>query len=258
MLHLQTIHTNTPTLALIDPRGRGARSVQYDTAQPRVDRTVHDPAGRAIELWDARLFVLGSGPSNLSNIYSLSGAILASRSVDAGLRVSVFGEAGQPVQGWDGRGSQRWMRYDEQLRLCELYEQAAGGDSVCAERLTYAANDQLFADHNHCGRLIQHDDPAGVLLFNDYGLNGAVLEQERRLTSQKTDGYITHSRFNPQGELICVTDARGNEQHFHQTVGGALRAMDLRLYTRVNGCQWFVALLTTLTARSNRKSPATA
>ncbi|WP_028623384.1 hypothetical protein, partial [Pseudomonas sp. Ant30-3] len=235
MQYLQTIHDNTPTLAAIDPRGMVARAVQYDcagaagTARTRVDRTVHDAAGHAVELWDPRLFVLGSGPSNLSNIYSLSGAILASNSVDAGLRITLFGEAGQPVLGWDGRGSQCWMRYDEQLRLSELFEQAAGGDSVCAERLAYASNDQAFADHNQCGRLIRHEDPAGVLLCNDYGLNGTVSEQERRLCPQKMEGFITHSQFNPPGKLISVTDARGNQQRFHQTIDGSLRAVDLRL-----------------------------
>ncbi|MDQ3201377.1 MAG: RHS repeat-associated core domain-containing protein, partial [Pseudomonadota bacterium] len=75
----------------------------------------------------------------------------------------------------------------------------------------------------------RHEDPAGVLLFNDYGLNGAALEQERRLCPQKMEGFITHSQFCPPGELISVTDARDNEQRFHQTVGGSLRAVDLRL-----------------------------
>ncbi len=235
MLYLQTIHDNTPTLAVIDPRGMVARAVQYDcagaagTADTLIDRTVHDAAGRTIELWDTRLFESALAPSNLNNVYSLSGVILASNSVDAGLRNSLFGEAGQSVQGWDGRGSQRWMRYDEQLRLSELYEQAAGGDAVIAEHLTYAANDQAFADHNQCGRLIRHEDPAGVLLFNDYGLNGAAIEQERRFTSQKTDRYVTRSRFSPSGELRAQTDARGNEQRFHQTLDGTLRAVDLRL-----------------------------
>lgn len=231
----QTTHTNTPTLMVIEPRGLIARSVRYyragviDPADTRADRTVHDPLGRAIGLWDPRLFYDASPTPNLCSVHSLSGAVLCSVSVDAGLRVSLFGEAGQPVQSWDGRGSQRRMRYDEQLRLSEVHEQVAGGEAVCAERLTYAANDQAFADHNQCGQLIRHADPAGVLLFNDYALNGAVLEQERHLYCEETDGYITHSRFNPTGELRSQTDARRNEQQFHQSLDGALRAVDLRL-----------------------------
>ncbi len=228
-------HSATPTLTVSDPRGLIARSVHYyragpaDDAEIRVDRTVHDAAGRTLEQWDPRVFECASAAANLINIYSLSKAILASNSVDAGMRLSLAGEAGQSAHEWDGRCSQRWMQYDKQLRLCELYEQAAGGGPVIAERLTYAANDQAFADHNQCGRLIRHEDSAGVLLFNDYGLNGAAIEQERRFTSQKTDGFVTHSRFSPSGELRAQTDARGNEKWFHQTLDGTLRAVDLRL-----------------------------
>ncbi|MHC8404085.1 RHS repeat domain-containing protein [Pseudomonas sp. TMB3-21] len=228
-------HSASPTLTVSDPRGLIARSVHYyragpaDDAEIRVDRTVHDAAGRTLEQWDPRVFECASAAANLINIYSLSKAILASNSVDAGMRLSLAGEAGQSAHEWDGRCSQRWMQYDKQLRLCELYEQAAGGGPVIAERLTYAANDQAFADHNQCGRLIRHEDSAGVLLFNDYGLNGAAIEQERRFTSQKTDGFVTHSRFSPSGELRAQTDARGNEKWFHQTLDGTLRAVDLRL-----------------------------
>ncbi|WP_310650446.1 RHS repeat-associated core domain-containing protein, partial [Pseudomonas sp. FW300-N2A2] len=145
-----------------------------------------------------------------------------------GLRVNLFGEADQPVQSWDGRGSQRWMHYDNQLRLTALFEQALEGEAVCAERLTYAANAPAFADHNQCGQLISHADLAGVLLFNDYGLTGTLLEQERHL-GDIAQSFSTHSRFNPPGDLLSRTDAQGNEQRFSQTVDGQLRAVDLRL-----------------------------
>ncbi|MHC8290728.1 RHS repeat domain-containing protein [Pseudomonas sp. XS1P51] len=229
------MHRYTPKLTAIDPRDLAVRSVDYyrmefsDTAETRVNRTAHDPAGRVIDLWDPRLFLDATAPANLSSIHSLSGAALCTTSVDAGLRVSLFSEAGQPVHRWDGRGSRRWMHYDNQLRLSALFEQAVEGEAICAEHLSYAANDQAFADHNQCGRLIRHDDPAGVLLFNDYGLTGAVLEQVRCFTNEAPPGLATHSRVNPLGDPLSRTDAHGNEQRFTQTLDGHLLAVELRL-----------------------------
>ena len=228
------IHRHTPKLMAIDPRGLALRSVDYyrsdpgDTAEAHVERTTHDLAGRAVAHWDPRLFQEASAPANLRMIHGLSGTALCTVSVDAGLRVSLFGEAGQPVQSWDGRGSQHWMHYDDQLRLIALFEQAKEGEAVCAERLNYAANDSALAGHNQCGRLIRHEDTAGVLLFNDYGLTGTVLEQARRV-GESTQSFSTYSRFNPPGDLLSRIDAQGNEQRFSQTVDGQLRAVDLRL-----------------------------
>ncbi|WP_338920608.1 RHS repeat-associated core domain-containing protein [Pseudomonas silesiensis] len=234
-----TTHSHTPKLTVVEPRGLTVRSVDYyranpgDTAEERVNRTAHDPAGWAIAQWDPRLFLDASAPANLHSIHSQSGAILASTSVDAGLRISLLGEAGQLVHLWDGRGSQRQMHYDDQSRLNAIFEQAVEGEAVCAERLSYAASDQAFADRNQCGRLIRHDDPAGALLFNDYGLTGAVLEQVRCMANERTAGYATLSRVNPLGELLSRTDARGNEQRFSQTLDGLLHAVDLHLNNSV-------------------------
>ncbi|TWC59258.1 insecticidal toxin complex protein TccC [Pseudomonas sp. SJZ080] len=234
-IQVAAMHRHTPKLIAIDPRGLAVRSVDHyragpgDMAEAHVERTTHDQAGRSVAQWDPRMFLEDSALANLSTAHGLSGTVLYNLSVDAGLRVSLFGEAGQSVQSWDGRGSQHWMHYDNQLRLTALFEQAADGEAVCAERLNYAANDQAFVDHNQCGRLICHEDPAGAVLCNDYGLSGGILEQERRFAKEPSPGFATHSRFNPLNDLLSRTDAQGNEQRFSQTVGGQLRAVDLRL-----------------------------
>ncbi|MCP1499763.1 insecticidal toxin complex protein TccC [Pseudomonas migulae] len=233
-IQLQVTHRHTPKLIAIEPRDLVVRSMDYyragsgDNAEAQVNHTAHDPAGRAIAQRDPRLFVDASAPANVSTIHGLSGTAVCTVSVDAGLRVSLFGEAGQPVHSWDGRGAQRWMHYDNQQRLTALFEQTAEGEAVCAERLSYATNDPAFADHNQCGRLISHEDAAGMLLFNDYGLTGAALEQERRI-GDIAQSFSTHSRLNPLGDLLSRTDAQGNEQRVSQTVGGHLCAVDLRL-----------------------------
>ena len=250
---LAYLHRDTPSMTVVEPRGLAVRSVDYyraaqgEVAEARVNRTVHDPAGRAIAQRDPRLFLEASAPANLSSILSLSDTALSTVSVDAGLSVNLFGEADQPVQSWDGRGSQRWMHYDNRLRLTALFEQTAGGEAVCAERLTYAANDPVSVDHNQCGQLIRHDDRAGTQLFPTFGLTGGLLEQIRRFLHalaspdwpesvderdtwlEPGSGATTRSRFNPLGEAVEQTDAQGNRQLFSHTVAGQLREVRLQL-----------------------------
>lgn len=205
------------------------RAAASDTVQAQVNHTAHDPQGRANDLRDPRLFLEASSPANLSMTHSLSGAVLCSVSVDAGLRLRLFGEDGQPVHDWDGRGARRLMHYDAQRRLTTLFEQAQGGEAVCAERLSYAANDQAAADHNQCGRLILHDDPAGTLHFIHYALTGSVLAHRRHFTDAPLPGFTTSVRLNPLGESLSRTDAQGNEQQFAQSLAGHLRSVWLRL-----------------------------
>jgi RHS repeat-associated protein len=229
------IHAHTPRLTVIEPRNLAVCSIGYyrsaitELVEARINHTTYDPVGRMIAQRDPRLFLDASAPANLSTVYSLSGNVLCAISADSGTRLSLFGEAGQPVHSWDGRGSQRWMHYDPQLRLTELFEHAAQGVAIRAECLSYAASEAAFADHNQCGRLICHEDLPGSLLFNEYAFTGAVLEQQRRFADEPSPGFTTRSRFNALGDLLSRTDAQGNHQRFSQTLDGQLRAVDLRL-----------------------------
>ncbi|MCP1417231.1 RHS repeat-associated protein [Pseudomonas laurylsulfativorans] len=247
-----SIHRHTPSLMASDPRGLPARAVDYwrdmvgVPPQTRINRTTHDWAGRAVAQWDPRLFA-DTAPANLQTVYALSGAVLGSSSVDAGWRVALSGEAGQAVQQWDGRGSRRWMQYDEQSRPLAQFEQAVDGEAVCTERLSYGASDPTSVEHNQCGQLIRHDDPAGTQRVTEFGLHGGVLEQTRHFLNDLTlpdwpetiadrelllepgEGATTRSHFNAAGEVIEQIDAKGHRQLFHQTLDGQLREVRLQL-----------------------------
>ena len=263
-----SIHRHTPSLTANDPRGLVVRALGYwrdndgVLPQTRVNRTVHDGAGRAMAQWDPRLFPDASAPANLVSIYSLSDTVLATSSVDAGLRVGLFGEAGQVVHSWDGRGFQRWMEYDTQLRPLSVFEQPQDGEAICAERLSYGASDQAFADHNQCGQLIRHDDPAGSQVFAEFGLLGGELQQVRHFLNdlampdwpeqladcarllEPGEGATLRSHVNALGESIHQTDAKGHRQLFSQTLDGQLREVRLQLngepmpQTLINGIDY--------------------
>lgn len=244
------MHTHTPTLMVSDPRGHAVRTVAYHRDQPggptaaRVNRHLHDAAGRQTASWDPRLWArsqAGSpGLANLRNAHNLAGNVLSSDSVDAGWWVSLPGSAGQPVEHWDSRGSRWHNLYDGLLRITEIIEQVSTTPARCAQRFSYAGADAQLAAHNQCGRLIRHDDGAGRLLHSDFALGGQSLKQTRQWL-QSTDlpdwpdtdlepgpGDATCMRYGPVGDLLEHIDARGNGRRYGYTLDGALSWVRLK------------------------------
>ncbi|WP_213939779.1 RHS repeat-associated core domain-containing protein [Pseudomonas sp. dw_612] len=236
-MQMPAIHRRTPRLIANDPRGLPARVVDYlrhtpgEVAQPRINRTFHDAAGRAVREWDPRLWQRQSddpsGPANVTTVHSLTGQVLHRLSVDAGPHVMLLGVAGQTLLQWDGRGTRQRSEYDELLRPRERFEQARDQAEHAVERFQYGAVLPELALHNQCGKLIRHDDPAGILHLNDYNLLGDNTEQTR--VFEDAQFFTTRWRFNPSGTLLEQVDARGNHQKFSLTLDGQLRAVQLQL-----------------------------
>ncbi|MEN1836347.1 RHS repeat-associated core domain-containing protein [Pseudomonas lijiangensis] len=218
-----SLHTRTPTLVAIDPRGLAIRSIafcrsQYDQpADERVTRHVHDPAGRRVSQRDPRL-----GHPAFSTIYSLRAQVLFTDSVDAGWRLALLGEAGQAVASWDSRNIQCQIEYDTLLRPESILEQG-----VVTEHFAYGAADAF--EHNQCNQLIRHDDTAGIRYRPDYGIWGSALSEARDFGAPAEPVLTTHWSFNALGETLRQTDAMGHVQHFGQTVAGQLKAVELTL-----------------------------
>jgi insecticidal toxin complex protein TccC len=239
--------TVTPRLSAIDGRGLPVRQVAYwreaVETEARITRQLHDAAGRLRAQRDPRQLT----PANLTTLYSLSGQVLSTSSVDAGWRVSLLGEAHQSVLNRDGRGSERRMEYDKLIRPLALFEQAVDGEPLCTERYGYGSSEPAFATRNQCGQLIRHDDPAGTQLFEQFGLSGGVMQQTRHFLRAldspdwpeplpdrdvllETDaGATSRSVFNALGETIEQTDAKGHRQFFAQNLAGQLHEVRLQL-----------------------------
>ncbi|WP_226487814.1 RHS repeat-associated core domain-containing protein [Pseudomonas sp. B20] len=241
------MHTNTPQLAVSDSRGLPVRSVQFyrgadgQPVEARVTQHYFDKAGRLIASRDPRFSCRSKdgvcAPVNLMQIVSLSGALLLSKSVDSGWRVSLNGEAGQLVDSCDGRDNPRHIEYDRLLRPLAINESGR-----MTERFTYGG--PATAEHNQCNQLIRHDDTAGSRLLLDYGLSGSALS-EKRYFLQSPDspdwplaepdrdallepvGLQTRWAFNAQGEDLAQTDANGNVHRFSHGVAGQLHAVEL-------------------------------
>ncbi|MHC8337898.1 RHS repeat domain-containing protein [Pseudomonas sp. HLT2-19-2] len=245
---MNSVHRHTPTLSVTDSRGLPVRQVSYlrrvviDAPVAHITRQQHDAAGRQVAQRDPRLKV-----PNLVTLHSLSGAALCTDSVDAGWRLGLPGEAQQAVENWDGRGSHWRIEYDEQRRPVAILEETNGQLSQTLERLSYANADAEFAARNQCGQLIRHDDPAGVVLFNQHALTGEVISLTRRFLpdAQMADWpldealrdallepdkrYVTRQRYSPLGELIRQTDAGNHQQRWSFNRAGQLNGIELTL-----------------------------
>lgn len=251
------IHSNTPTLAVSDPRGLNIATVNYwraedtQTSATRIERTLRDAGGRAVKQWDARLWALQAtdpqAPASLRAVHGLNDRLLRSDSTDAGTHVQLHGLAGEMLFGWDGRGTLREIEYDDLLRPVAVFEAGIGVPHHCAERFTYGrpgAGDPLC---NQLGELIRHDDPAGSVLFAQFAITGPCSENTRHFSAELVApdwpeavadrqkllepgvGATTQWRFAPQGSLLEQVDARGHRQSFALTLDGGLRAVDLQL-----------------------------
>jgi insecticidal toxin complex protein TccC len=254
-----TVHANTPQLSVIDSRGLVVRQVGYwrrdvseSTPESRITAQQHDAAGRLAVQRDPRFLAPAARP-NMTTAYSLSGKVLLTDSIDAGWRLGLPGEAGAMQEAWDGRGSHWQNEYDKQQRPVALHEQTRGSGLRTLERLTYAGNTPGFAERNQCGQLIRHDDTAGTLHSQQFGLLGALLVQKRHFLKtlqhadwpspldardellEPGDGFQTRRRYSPGGELLCQADARGHRQSWYFDLTGQLRLVHLQLKDETTG-----------------------
>jgi len=276
------LHSQTPSLTVIDSRGAVVRHVSLyrtvanDPSEIRIESLVCDAAGRLIACRDPRLFALfavdPTTPANATNIYSLSSTPLSTDSVDAGWTTSLHGEAGNVVASWDGRSTRWQTEYDSLLRPCALHEQVEGQATRVAERYTYAENSEQAAQRNLCGQLTRVDDGAGSQFFNAYNLQGHPQGETRRFLNalalpdwpdslqnremllEPGDGWTTNDFMAPTGELIAQTDANGNRRTYGYGVSGQLAQVDLLLAS----AQTSLTLPTTRSDTSNLRPLATA
>jgi insecticidal toxin complex protein TccC len=246
------VHSHTPTLTVVDGRGLQLREVSYmcnesiQAPEARITRYRHEISGQVVEQHAPHRGADLKGVAS-KQVSSLSGAVLLTDNVDAGWRLTFFGEAGQILEKWDSRGSHWQTEYDNQLRPQVIYEESEQSPRRAIERFTYAAGSTDFVKTNQCGRLIRHDDPAGTLLFSEYDLAGKLLSQTRHMLKvqqaahwpeeldkrkdllESDTGHTTTWRYAPTGETLEQKDAKGHTQRFWFDVAGQLKKVTLQL-----------------------------
>jgi len=154
----------------------------------------------------------------------------------------LLGQADESLSRWDNRGARQDFEYDRSLRPLAVVEQARGEAARVVERFEYGAADPGINLGNQCGRLIRHDDPAGTRHMPEYDVLGLAHSEishfltsldspdwplaatERDLLLEPGSGLESRWRYNPTGDLLCLTDAKDHRRHFTYTVAGQLKA----------------------------------
>jgi insecticidal toxin complex protein TccC len=215
------VHRRTPALAVSDARGLPVRQIAYlrsavgDVAETLLTRQTHDHAGHPVAQYDPRL----PAPC-LVTVYSLNSAVLKSASVDAGWRLNLPGLAGEPLQRWDERGSHWRTRFDEQLRVVAVEENAEADVDV----FTYA-DASADAAHNQRGQLLEQQDRSGSLRADSFALTGQPRQETR--TFHDDAAFTRHQVFSPLGALLEQTDAGGHRQQSRYGLAGQLKHTQL-------------------------------
>ncbi len=242
MPETRSLHRNTPSLAVYDPRNLVVRQVAYhraiapDPAQRRITFTRLAANGQWQRQWDPRLFENDSAQPSQQTLASLSGRTLSSESRDAGWTLSLPGETGETSETWDSRSNHWQTDYDELLRPVLIHETAAGQPGRVAERFTWST----VTGSNRRGRLVRHDDEAGTRLIKGYSLTGAEQEETRYLlptldlpdwpeTLDPDSAANSTLRHSPLGEVLERIDALGNRERSRFNLSGELAGSSLIL-----------------------------
>lgn len=243
------LHSHTPSLMVIDARGLSVRHVRFCRAEElaaaeiRLVRQVFDLPGRRVSSFDSRLDI-----PHTSTITALSSAALLTESVDAGWRLSLWGESGQVLETWDSRGSRSSISHDALLRPVAVVEQLEGQAAGTVERFTYGDASNQSAALNQCGQLLRRDDPAGSTVFLAFGLTRACLRQRRRFLLEldqpdwpdalserdawlEVEGHVSSSVVGPLGDVIESCDAQGHRQLRDFGLSGQLKRVSVKLAT---------------------------
>jgi insecticidal toxin complex protein TccC len=253
-----SVHTNTPALHIIDPRGLTVRAIAYctvDTAahpEPRVTRSLFSAKGNPLAVQDPRLFALSpAAPPSHSRQYSLSGKVLREISVDAGEHCMLYQQAGAPASSWENDLFALDFGYDLSGRL--LWTIEAGADALPrqTEYHCYAPPSLEMVQTNRAGKLLRSWDKAGTLQVQEMNLTGQVVLQRhallRTLDTPDWAGiekpeldprahYSSAWAFNALGEAITQSDGLGNGQSFQRDLAGAVTLT--RLFAADGSAAW--------------------
>lgn len=236
----------TPSITVISPEQQTLRTVDYHRAEEgQVERRIHihchDLSLRVTEQWDPRQYKrLQEGEkqqANISTLHSLSGRALATRSVDAGNRTTLFNVSGKVAQNWDSRATQNAIDYDALGRPQTLWQSLAGQPRQVVQRCSYG-DASADKSRNHCGHLLRQDDCAGTLLNQQLSIDGTPLAQTRHFLREiaqpdwpqslaereaivEPRGYSTTLLYDAVGQQREQVDAAGNVRRYGYTVDGA-------------------------------------
>lgn len=245
---MNTLHSRTPTVSVLDNRGLGVRDIVYhrhpgatDITDERVTRHTFTPAGHLQMSRSPRQYdLMRADPSVLPDreiISSLSGQPLKVSGCDDGTTLTFHDAADRPLLAVTAAGvTRRWGYEDPGLpgRLLSVSEALPGQPPHLHETLAWGSNTAYEKELNLAGQCTERRDECGLYWLTSVSLTGQPLtrlqqlladgdEEEDRRTRLPAELLYTHYRYDATGELLTQTDARGNRQRYARDVAGQLK-----------------------------------
>lgn len=230
-----SVFSKTPTVKLLDNRGRTVRDIAYhrhpespDVTSVRITRHHHDARGFLTQSADPRLHHVGQ--ANFSYLTDLSGNVLRSQGVDNGIYWALKDATGRPFlavsnvstteDSTEDRSqavNRTWQYEDAALpgRPMSITEQLTGEAARITERFVYAGNTDAEKALNLAGLCVSHYDTAGLMQTDSAALTGAPLSVTRRLLKDADNPNIVADW---QGKDMSVwNDLLAGESEGHTT-----------------------------------------
>ncbi|WP_313712712.1 RHS repeat-associated core domain-containing protein [Pseudomonas sp.] len=261
---VQLLNRNTPAGTVTDNRGLTIRTVEYlrrpDTLEV-TDQLITcyqlDARGALKHSSDPRL--AAAGRTNFNYLTGLAGSARYTRSVDAGISITLDDAAGRPLMalsqiGIDQEGREdlsqavtRIWQYESCTlagRLLSVTERSANNDALITERFIWAGTTPEEQASNLVGHTTSHYDPVGLVETTRIALSGVPISVTRHLLKFAEDSdtvanwqgveaadwnvrlgpeiYPTQTMVDASGAVLTALDAMGNLQRMAYDVAGQL------------------------------------
>jgi RHS repeat-associated protein len=169
-------HWNTPASTLADALGRTVESVERLGTRPEdllTTRSTYDIRGKVLSVTDP------AGRSAVAAVYDHLNRAVRTERIDSGTRRLVFDAAGNTLESRDAKGALTLSAFDALNRPVRMWARDRTGEPVTLrERIEYG---DVAAPRNARGRVLEHFDEAGLLIYPAYDFKGNVLVESRRV-----------------------------------------------------------------------------
>ena len=240
-------HSGTPKITVFDNRSLPVRILEYnrtpdsDVIDELITQSTRTLSGSLECSFDPRMFLQKQGSAsaapNTRAISSLQGEALFTESGDSGTQARITNIEGQTVWSVNANGVQTYTQYDVLGRPSAVFETAANNPiALCRDRFVYGETVSSSESNNLRGRLVRHYDSAGLVLTDSYSIHGKLLTQSRQLlenldnhsnwpTGENSmvalltpESYETKWEYDALGQVLCLTDAKGNQRNYTYTL----------------------------------------
>ena len=232
-------HADTPTVVHLDPLGRQVVWVEHGrgtVVRRQITQLDHD--GRPVAITDQRGLVA------FRFDHDLAGRTLRERNIDAGERLTLPDALDHPVHTWDARGVHTRTTYDQLGRATQVAVDGLGLANV-VERYTYGDQPGAITDaqvRNARGRLVRHEDQAGLYTVDSFTPGGEILLSTRRLRSivdsepdwpagedLEPDEYVSAARYDALGRTVQQRLPDGSVRTYAHATGGGVQQVTVSL-----------------------------